>query len=326
MRRVYLAVPFAVAVVAASPIVAQPTAQPGALDGRVNRLEREMRAVQRQVFPNGAVQPELGGAPAPATPSGSAATAPIADLTARVDAIERQLQTITGANEQAGFRVRQLEESVARLQSRLSALETAGGGTAPPTTSSATPAPAVRSDEMVEPARSTARPSLRPAATVANSRPSTRPDPARRALVAAVELPSTGDAVEDEYTYAFRLYDAQLYPEAQTKLKTFVAAHPTTNKRWSYAQNLLGRAYLDEGKPALASVAFYDNYQKAPRGERASESLYWLGRSLTRLGKLADACKVYDELADVYGAKLTSDARARAAKGRQDAKCATQSS
>ena len=298
----------------AGPLAAQTA--PATLDGRVNRLEREMRAVQRQAFPNGAVQPELGGTTVPVTPAGNAATAPIADLTSRIDALERQLQTSTGATEQTGFRIRQLEESVARLQTRLAALESAGAATTP----SAATTPAVRSDEMVEPARVTTRPPVRPAATTTD-RPASRPDPARRALVAAVEMPSTGDAVEDEYTYAFRLYDAKLYPEAQTKLKAFAQGHPTTNKRWSYAQNLLGRAYLDEGKPALASVAFYDNYQKAPRGERASESLYWLGRSLTRLGKLPDACKVYDELADVYGAKLTSDARARAAKGRADAKC-----
>ena len=109
---------------------------------------------------------------------------------------------------------------------------------------------------------------------------------------------------------------------AQAKLKEFTAKYPATAKRWSYAQNLLGRAYLDEGKPALASVAFYDNYQKAPRGERAADSLTWLGQALVRLKKPADACKVFVELSDVYAAKLTADQKARAAKGRADAKCA----
>ena len=33
----------------------------------------------------------------------------------------------------------------------------------------------------------------------------------------------------------------------------------------------LGRAYLDDGKPSLASIAFYDNYKKYPDGERAPE-------------------------------------------------------
>ena len=120
---------------------------------------------------------------------------------------------------------------------------------------------------------------------------------------------------------AFRLWTAKLYPEAQVKLKEFVARNPN-HKRASYAQNLLGRAYLDEGKPALASVAFYDNYQKMPRGERASESLYWLGVALTRLKKPADACKVYKEFDDVYASKAGTDLKAKVAKGKSDAKCA----
>lgn len=305
----------------AAPATAQTAQAPSAIDQRIARLERELRAVQRNVFPGGSVTPELGGATPPATAAGNGATTPVADLTARIDSLERQLATATGANEQAGFRVRQLEESVARLQSRLSAVEAGPGAT----TSASASEPAVRREEIVEPVRTTsttgANPGTRPSRPASTLTPA-RVDPARRGAIAAVEVPVTGDAVEDEYTYAFRLYSAKLYPEAQAKLKAFTQGHPTTSKRWSYAQNLLGRAYFDEGKPALASVALYDNYQKAPRGERASESLYWLGRALTRLNKLADACKVYDELQDVYGAKLTSDARARAAKGRDDAKCA----
>lgn len=313
-------------VAGASPGAAQ-VASP--VDQRIERLEKELGAVQRRVFPGGTVQPELTQTTGPAVAAGSPASAPIADLTARVDALERQLATGTGANEQAGFRVRQLEESVARLQSRLSALETAGAaspvGSGTVGSGGGAAETQVRRDEIVEPARTTAssrpRTPQRPAGSGAAGSSATRADPARREAVAAVEMPSTGNAVEDEYTYGFRLYSAKLYPEAQARLKAFTQGHPPSNKRWSYAQNLLGRAYLDEGKPALASVALYDNYQKAPRGERASESLYWLGRALTKLNKLADACKVYDELADVYGAKLDGAERTRMTKGRADAKC-----
>jgi TolA-binding protein len=105
------------------------------------------------------------------------------------------------------------------------------------------------------------------------------------------------------------------------KLKEFVAKNPK-HRRTSYAQNLLGRAYFDEGKPALASVAFYDNYTKNPKGERAAESLSWLGTALIRLKKLPDACKVFDEFDEVYGTAATAEIKARVAKGRADAKCA----
>ncbi len=304
---------------------------PGTLDLRVGKLEKEMKAVQRTVFPSGVpVQPDLSAAPVPASPAGTPASAPLADLTTRVDTLEKSLSALTGSAEQNGYRIRQLEEALAKVQARLSALDGSGtqptgaapavpasGGPAPASenlaaTTVSTPAPRVPSPAVTKPA----------AAPVVKATPAVaKPDPARKAAIAAVELPATGDAVEDDYSYGFRLYTAKLYPEAQAKLKEFTAKYPPTNKRWSYAQNLLGRAYYDEGKPALASVAFYDNYQKAPRGERAADSLTWLGQALIKLKKPVDACKVFDELNDVYGAKLTADQKARAAKGRADAKC-----
>ena len=289
-----------------SALAAPAAAQDSGLDLRVGKLEKEMKAVQRTVFPQGApIQPESGAAAVTPPSAGSPASAPIADLTARVDTLEKGLAALTGQVEQAAFSNRQQDEAIKRLETRLATIDGAAAGATP--TAAITPT----------------APAARPATTTAPKPPvvATKPDPARKAALAAIELPATGDAAEDAYTYGFRLYTAKFYPEAQAKLKEFVAKYPS-HKRASYAQNLLGRAYYDEGKPALASVAFYDNYQKMPRGDRAADSLYWLGQALTKLKKLPDACKVYDELQDVYGARLGADLKARAAKGRADAKCA----
>ncbi len=315
MRRLLIAIVL-LSGVSTAPVLAQSDT----VNLRVDKLEKEMKAVQRKVFPNGAtLEPELGSNPSPAMAAGNAAGAPITDLTARVDALESQLKSMTGQVEQDGFRLKKVEDALKAYEGRLKALET--------------PETAVGSGDETELAATT--PALKP--TPASSKPATiakpaapkpapaattttKVDPARKAAIAAVEIPATGDAAEDAYTYGFRLWGAKLYPEAQTKLKEFVAKYPT-HKRLSFAQNLLGRAYLDEGKPALASVAFYDNYQKNPRGERASESLYWLGVALTRLKKPADACKVYTEFDEVYGAKTSADLKAKVAKGKTDAKC-----
>lgn len=287
---------------AAAPVVAQsdPLAQ------RVGKLEKEMTAVQRKVFPNGvAVEPEIGGG-SPAVAAGNPASSPVADLNARVDALESQLQALTGQVETDGNRLRKLEEALKASDARLKALE----GTGPLVSN--------------EPAAGTAVQKPVPAPqkpAPAKAAPATKVDPDRKAAIDAIDIPATGDAIEDAYTYGFRLWTAKLYPEAQVKLKEFVAKYPN-HKRASYAQNLLGRAYLDEGKPALASVAFYDNYQKMPRGERASESLYWLGVALTKLKKPADACKVFKEFDEVYAGNASADLKARVTKGKTDAKCA----
>jgi TolA-binding protein len=311
--------------IATSPLSAQ--VDLGTVGLRVDKLEKEMRAVQRKVFPGGAaIEPQNGPTQLVPAGDGSPASAPVVDLTARVDALEAQVKSLTGQVEQDGNRLKKLEEGLAAFRSktdeRIKMIEGAG------------PEPVANAPSAMQPAKPGAKPvpaAVKSAKTpvekpVAVDEPKTKTktkiDPAHKAAVTAVEIPDTGNAVEDAYTYGYRLFAAKLYPEAESKLKEFVAKYPT-NKRASHAQNLLGRSYLEEGKPALASVAFYENYQKMPRGERASESLYYLGVSLTRLKKLPDACKVYDEFTDVYGAKASTDLKAKVVKGRADAKCST---
>ena len=314
---------------ASVPLVAQ-----NSTEGRVTRLESEMRAVQRKVFPGGAgqyLQPEIDPARDPQAASGTPAASPIADLTARVASLEGQMASLTGQIEQAGYRTRQVQEAFDAYRrttdDRLRALE---GGTRPPTAGAAPVE--TGGDELAAPpvTRPTPRPTPTPRATgVTRPTPAATPtprtpaagaDPARAARVAAVAQPDTGNEVEDAYTYGYRLWQAKFYPEAQAQLKRAAAAGPS-NRRYTFAQNLLGRAYLDDGKPSLASMAFYDNYKKAPDGERAPESLYYLAQALMKLNKAADACKVYDELSDVYANKLSARQRTDIAAGRTAARC-----
>ncbi len=90
-------------------------------------------------------------------------------------------------------------------------------------------------------------------------------------------------------------------------------------------RNLLGRAYLDDNKPATAARVFLANYQELPRGERAADSLYFLGQSLTRLNRRSEACRVYDELERVYP-NMREFVRTRLPQGRTDARCGGASS
>src|SRR3546814_3709104 len=86
-----------------------------------------MKAVQRKVFPGGGSQyfePQIAPAPATPTPApGTPASSPVADLMARVNALESQLATLTGQTEQNAFKLRQLERSeehTSELQSLMS--------------------------------------------------------------------------------------------------------------------------------------------------------------------------------------------------------------
>ncbi|MET0371915.1 MAG: tetratricopeptide repeat protein [Sphingobium sp.] len=293
-------------------------AQTVPIDTRVDRLEREVRAVQRKVFPAGVpIEPEITRAPATASGTGSAA--PMADLMARVTGLESQLASITGQVEQNSFKLKQLEDAFnkykADTEGRL--LQPDPPATRPTMPASATGAVAV--DPL--PAKPAPAPAKSAAAATAPAKPAPAPvSEERKAAVAAIERPSTGDAPLDSYSYGYRLWDAKFYPEAQVQLQSTVAKYGSSPIA-SRAQNLLGRAYLDDGKPALASVAFYENYQKRPRGDRAPDSLTYLGEALIQLKKPEDACKVYAELDQVYGATLSASLRGIADKGKVKAKC-----
>ena len=300
---------------APAPVAAQSTN----LDGRVNRLESEMRAVQRKVFPNGGgqlLQPQVTAPTQPVEAPGTPAAGALVDLSARVTSLEEQIASLTGQTEQNGYQLRQLREQFEAYQRATDAKLAAMGP--PPATAPATGSGGMGGGDdpaPIAPAKSSGPPP-KGAPEASTAKPA---DPGRAARVAAVPRPKSADPAEDAYLYGFRLWEAKFYPEAQAQLKKTVNDYPKS-KRASYAQNLLGRAYLDDGKPSLASIAFYENYKKMPDGDRAPDSLLYLGEALTRLDKPADACKVYDELSDVYVGKIAG-MKADIAKGRAAAKC-----
>jgi TolA-binding protein len=288
-----------VAFMLATPVVAQDAN----VEGRVGKLEKEMRAVQRQVFPNGAgkfLEPEIQS-PTTAKSTTSASTA-TADLLVRVDALEAQLATLTGQVEQQGNSLRSVEArlTAAEAQMKAQAAPVVAGTALPAAAAASTPAPA-----KPKPAAATTTP---------------KPSAARTAAVAAIDKPATGDAFEDGYNYGYRLWEAKFYPEAQVQLEETIGKFPK-HKRASFARNLLGRAWLDDKKPATAVKVFYDNYKTEPRGERAPESLFFLGSALTDLNKMAEACEAFGELAKAYPDAATGRLAERIAGGRARAKC-----
>lgn len=275
----------------AAPAAAQQSSRPRqeTTEQRLGRIEQQLRAVQRRVFPNGTqqfVEPEIpaevqaamGGAP-----QGSAITS----LSDRLDAIEGQVRALTGQIEEQGNRNRQIDEQLTRLRADLAAQQAAAAERA-----AAAAAPAPR-----QPERSAAAPARTPAAAPAD----------------------TPDDAEEAYNAGYRLWDQRRYAEAQAALDRAATRFP--NSRWaSWARNMQGRAFLDDNKPATAARILLANYQNNPRGERAADSLFYLGQALTRLNRRPEACRVYDELAQVYP-DMRDFLRERLPQARRDARC-----
>ena len=312
----------ALAMAAAVPAAAQ-SSQP--VEKRVGQLEQQMRAVQRKVFPGGDkrfFEPEFPATDAAAPqPTGAPATSPLADLTTRVDALERQLQTLTGQVEQATFKARQAEEAVAKFRAdaefRLNALE---GGAKAPAEPAATPlddAPAAAKPVARPLAKAPVKPPVKPAV-----KPAAPEDSTGTTDAAATPPAKPTDPSEAAYQAAYAFVAAKQYDKAETALQAFVAKYPKSAKA-SHAQYWLGRTYMAQHLPAQAAKAYLDNYRNMPKGARAPDSLLGLGGALMAMDppNADKACEVYGELQAAYGSKLTADQLAQLKRARTTAKC-----
>lgn len=280
-------------------------AQDSTAEARLRKVEAEIRALQLKVFPGGDgkfFEPQIAPgtqAPAPATGTGAAsapAATAVTDILVRLDALEQQLQALTARSEEQA-------NTMAQLEVRLAALETAGAapavaaGTLPASTLPSAPTLAAVTPAATTPAAPAPRPSVptatTPAATV------TAPSAARLAAVQAIAKPQTADAGDDEYSYGFRLWNAGFFPEARQQLTKFVEQYPS-HPRISFGRNLLGRAFLDDKMPKEAAQWFLKNYQANKAGDRAPDSLLYLGASMIAMNDTKRACIALAEFADTY--------------------------
>ncbi len=266
---------------ATSPVAAQDNDEQ-----RLRKVEAEIRALQRKVFPGGDgryFEPEISAQPTtPQSAVPSTSTGAVTDILARLDAVEASLQRLTAQYEVGTNAMRLLEE-------RIDALEAVNAPEPEP--AATTPAPAAAA-----------------------------PDPARVAAVQAIAKPQTDDAGDDEYSYGYRLWDAGFFPEAQQQLTLFVERYPN-HSRTSFGRNLLGRAYLDDGKPGDAAPWFLQNYQADKGGARAGDSLLYLAEAMIALDDSDRACIALSEFADTYPALATGRLSGKYATARSKVTC-----
>lgn len=261
-------------------------------DARIRKIESEVRALQRTVFPGGTgrfFEPEISGsAAAPSTTVPNSSTA-VTDILARLDALEAQLQSLTAQTEQN-------TNSLSLLTTRVAALE-APASSAPIAAQPIASAPAAILGAMTGGASTAAKPVQSAPVKATPSGPTA----ARLAAVQEIAKPQTDDPGDDEYSYGFRLWDAGFYPEAQQQLTLFVEKYPN-HSRLSYGRNLLGRAYLDDGKAKEAAPWFLRNYQADKQAARAPDSLLFLAEAMIAQKDTSRACIALAEFGETYPA------------------------
>lgn len=304
---------------------------------RINRLENDLRALQRQVYRG-------GSAP---SGSGSVTSAPLSDggdsssianrLNSRIDELENQIRELTGRFEQVEFNSsqanRRIDKLVEDVDFRLTQIERGGAGQ---------PGAAAGSIEQVKP----------PAAT-----PAAGPQPGQQAVASQNQARGStsatpGQAPSKEGVLGSMPADAQGRPlppggstgagggsaaPQQTARATAPAAPSaraklpagSTQERYNYAYKLLvqsdyadaeaafreflgahpqdplagnaqywlGETYYVRQQYEPAAQAFLQGYQGYGKSAKAPDSLLKLGMSLAAMKKNPEACAALGQLA-----------------------------
>ncbi len=297
-----------VAVVAALLSAPHVLAQSGELRSlldRMERLERDIGTLNRQLSRGGKRPLVAGGAVSGATNAGPA----MARLDIRLTALDEELRAATGKMEELIYQLGQingrLDKLVGDVDYRLSVLEKARTGAPGAPVSGPPPMVAVPRAPAVEVGAPGARgpgfatpPGILGTITENDLKAITppsegQPGPAQPAATETAVLP--GGTPKERYTYAFGLLRQAKYDEAEAALRAFIKAHGDEPLA-SNARFWLGDTYYVRGQFQEAAKTFLQGYKADPKGAKAPDDLLKLGMSLARLEKPKDACVTFAKL------------------------------
>jgi tol-pal system protein YbgF len=309
-----------VLIAAAMPVMSARSQDRTAQD-RLDRLERDLSMLQRQVY-------RSGPTPIVAPNSGAAV-----DTELRMDRLEEQMRELTGRVEDAVNGVEQLRRRLEQVNSDIDVRFNQGQGQ-PRSTSSSFRAPATVTDSV--PAAPT---SMRGPPQFANAQPPRPPDPVtppgtlvppprdppakggtltppnstQSVLSSTQPIPEatsigpggstrtpSGSSLpagspSEQYNVAFGLLKQADYPAAEEALKGFIGQHPD-NPLAGSAQYWLGETYYARGRYAEAAGAFAEGYKRYPKGMKAPDDLLKLSMSLARDNQKHNACLALAQL------------------------------
>ena len=293
--------------------------QDRAMEDRLDRLERDLSMLQRQVYRS------AGGS---VVPAGSSAAV---DSELRMDRLETEMRELTGRVEDAINGVEQLRRRLEQINSDIDVRFGQGQGqpTAPPPPRSAgggavasaaagtlstrgsppaSAAPMTPTGSPMPPGAFVPPPplpytptgpgTLTPPRTPPGP-PPLAPEPTSAAAGGSFRPSSVGalppGSALDQYNFAFGLIKQADYPAAEAALRSFVQQHPNDTLAGN-AQYWLGETYYQRERFSDAASAFAEGYKRYPKGTKAPDNLLKLGMSLARTNQRQNACTALAQL------------------------------
>jgi tol-pal system protein YbgF len=268
---------------ASSAAVAQPASWNSTQAAKLERLERDMMALQRQVY--------RGEAPAPGTNQGYGQDTAAIDV--RISQLEEQMRRIMGKLEELEHRQRQLQQTsdarFEQIETKLFALEEKS------MTAAQQPAAAT-------PSTATAAPTDAPPPTIVKGGQAMNEEQARKL-----------------YHQAFQALNQSKRDEARQMFTQFTQNHPK-HELSGNAYYWMGETYYAEKEYLQAADKFRQGYEAKPTGNKAPDNLLKLGMSLANIEKKREACIVYGQLESRFPA-MNSNLKTKLAKEKASAGC-----
>jgi tol-pal system protein YbgF len=292
---------------------------------RLDRLERDMNMLQRQVYRG-------SGAPITVGPGDSQAAL---SNEVRIGQIEEQMRTLNGQLEQANYAIDQLRRRLEKLSSdidlRLTQLEHGGNGGAPsagadqapmdqpadnsypayPPPPPLTPPPGARGQQYSlnggggPQVRTGPQPGIlgtlptgpnAPPPPANGLPPGGLPQTASAAPPPGLPAPAGGalpnGTPRQQFDYAFGLLRQANYVAAEQALRAFIQRYPNDELAGN-AQYWLGKTYYVREDYSNAAVAFAEGYKRYPKSGKAQDNLLDLGMSLANLKRTEEACLAF---------------------------------
>lgn len=308
---------------------AQSNSEVRALADRINRLEQDITDMQRTVYSGAAPAPRpaapSGSSALPATSGGSISQDGLALLLQRISALEDEQRRLTGAQEEARFKITQmstrLDKLVKDVDFRLTDIErrlgTSGApvGTSDNSTGAITSPTSLTSGAATNSGTTGSTSSTAPVVVGGESLPTgskvlgTLPAN-NNGTPAAASSTGTGSAVastapaggglpagsaSDQYNYAISLVREDRYDDAEVAFTEFLKLHKD-NDLAGNAQYWLGETFYVRGDFPNAASAFFEGYQNYPDSTKAADNLLKLAMTLGRMDQKEEACATFAQM------------------------------
>jgi tol-pal system protein YbgF len=251
------------------------------ISGKLESLEKRTATLQRDVnVMSGEVKSKVGLLEKEMESSSQPMRRYQADLGARVDKLQLEVQNLTGRFEESKYFAEKTFGATKNYQARLEETEKRIAALTKPSEGAEK-----KPEASIKPSGEEGKPAVGPTPEATKETPVTKPEVAKK--------PVAGP--DEAYKKAYDLYSKGKIDDAQKEFKKFLEAYPKSK----YAENShfwLGECYFSQKKYEDAILEFDEVIKKFPKGNKVPDALYRQGMAFLEMKDTTNAKLILKEV------------------------------